>query len=82
MRLTYVKGALKDLESVERTLRDRIRGKLLWFASQEEPLSFAEPLTGMPGIFRYRIGAYRAFVTPEGTVLLVLRIRKRSEAYR
>lgn len=82
MRLTYVKGALKDLESIERTLRDRIRGKLLWFASQEEPLSFAELLTGMPGIFRYRVGAYRVFVTPEGTVLLVLRIRKRSEAYR
>lgn len=82
MKLTYAKSAIKDLESLERHIRDRIREKLLWFIQQDSPLAFAEPLAGMPGIFRYRIGSYRVIIKSDGTILLILRIRKRSEAYR
>lgn len=82
MRLVFAKRAVKDLESIDRRLRDRIRDKLVWFSNQKDPLSFAEPLMGIPGLFRYRIGSYRAIVTAEGAVILVLRVRKRSEAYR
>jgi mRNA interferase RelE/StbE len=82
MRLSYAKSAVKDLESLERRVRDRIREKLRWFAKQDAPLAFAEPLTGMPGLFRYRIGPYRAIFKSDGTILLIIRIKKRSEAYR
>lgn len=52
--------------------------KMRWFQTQSDPY----PFTGIRDIFRFRVGAYRIVVHPDGVVLTVLRIRKRSEAYR
>ena len=82
MDLVFSKQAREDLDIFPRKIRDRIRAKLKWYASQPNPLHFAKPLTGLHGQFRFRIGEYRAIVSPEGVVLLIMRIQKRSEAYR
>lgn len=82
MRIVLTSDAQREIGKLAVSLQKRILDKLEWYAHQEDPLSFAEPLVGMAGLFRYRIGSYRAIVTSDGTVILVLRIRKRSEAYR
>ena len=82
MRLHYAKAAIRDLEKLARAVRERIQEKVEWYLLQEDPLAFAEPLSGSGGLFRYRVGEYRVIVQPDGTIITVLRIRKRSEAYR
>ncbi len=82
MKFVWSIEAQKNLESLDAPIQKRIAEKMRWFQTQSDPLSFTEPLTGIRDIFRFRIGAYRIFVHPDGVVLTVLRIRKRSEAYR
>lgn len=82
MRIVLTTDAQREIGKLDTSIQKRILDKLEWYAEREDPLSFAEPLTGMPGLFRFRVGAYRIVVTPDGIVILVLRIRKRSEAYR
>ena len=82
MDLVFSKHAREDLDILPRKIRDRIIAKLNWYASQPNPLHFAKPLTAVPGQFRFRIGEYRAIVSPEGVILLIIRIQKRSEVYR
>lgn len=82
MHFRLTAQAERDLDALDRPIQKRIIDKLEWFESQEDPISFAEPLAGMQHIFRYRIGAYRVLVSPQGAIIAVLRVRKRSEAYR
>lgn len=82
MTIFLTRQARADLARLEVTIADRVLDKLEWFSVQADPLVFAEPLAGMRGIYRFRIGHYRVFVRADGAVLAVLRIRKRSEAYR
>jgi mRNA-degrading endonuclease RelE of RelBE toxin-antitoxin system len=53
-----------------------------WYEAQEDPMRYVKSLTDMPGLYRFRIGEYRAIVSPQGEVLSVLRVQKRAEAYR
>jgi mRNA-degrading endonuclease RelE of RelBE toxin-antitoxin system len=47
MGLIYADTAIRQLKSLERNTRDRIIEKVLFYASQPDPLEFAEPLTGL-----------------------------------
>ena len=82
MEFLWTDEAKQNLAALDRPIQNRIAEKMRWFAGQKDSLSFAERLTGMQGQFRFRVGAYRIFVQPDGTVIAVLRIKKRSEAYR
>ncbi len=82
MEFVWSFEAQKNLESLDAPIQKRIAQKMRWFQEQDNPLSFAEPLTGGGRLSRFRIGAYRIFIRPDGIVLTVLRIRKRGEAYR
>jgi hypothetical protein len=44
MNLEYTKDAMNDLKRLDKQIARRITAKLDWFATQEDPLSFAEPL--------------------------------------
>lgn len=75
-----------DLQNLDQTIACRIAIKLRFFAQQENPLRFAERLTKSPyGEYRFRVGAYRILfdVNARGviTILVILRIKHRSEAY-
>lgn len=82
MKFVWSTEAQKNLVSLDSPIQKRIAQKMRWFQAQDNPISFAEPLAGGGGLFRFRIGTYRVFIRPDGVVLTVLRIRKRSEAYR
>ncbi len=84
MKLKYSPASEKDLERLPRDIAQRVKDKMDWFLACEDPLEFAETLTGMAKTYRFRIGDYRViFRVDQGTVviLLVLAIKHRSVAY-
>lgn len=82
MKLRFSQEALQQLTKIDKTYAQRIVQKLEWYVQQEDPLQFARPLSGFDALYRFRVGKYRILVTPDGTVLVVLRIAKRSSVYR
>jgi len=81
MRLEYTQQALEQLTDLPVTVRDRVANKLDFYAAQDDPLQFAEHLTGFRA-YRFRIGMYRAFCHTEDGVLFIVSIRKRDKAYK
>ena len=85
--LRYTSHALKDLELLDKKVMKRILDKLDWFVVQAQPISYAKKLTNSDlGTYRFRVGDYRIlFDIEEGTgkvsVLMVLRVKHRKEAY-
>lgn len=75
-----------DLALLDRQVATRIVDKLEWYRSTPNPLRFAEHLVNSPyGEYRFRIGDYRAMFDVKReviTVLEILRIKHRREAYK
>ena len=85
MIIRYAAKARRDLDRFEQSVAERIVKKMAWFAEREDPLGFAEPLS-VPGrhLYRFEISDYRAICTIEHgtvTILLVLAVRNRKDAY-
>lgn len=60
MKLSWTKTAMRELRKVSGSVADRITRKMEWFAAQDNPLSFAKPLTHpLSGRYRFRVGNYR-----------------------
>lgn len=72
----------KNLDKLPKVLQRRIVKKITFFATQEDPLSFAKPLINLPPLtHRFRVGDYRiAFYIIE-TTLLIERIEHRKNVY-
>jgi len=81
MELIYTEPALDDLARLPVQMRDRVFKKISFYATQDDPLHFAEHLTGFRA-YRFRIGMYRVFFEIQSDTLFVLAIRKRDKAYR
>jgi mRNA interferase RelE/StbE len=81
MEIFYTDTAKQQLKALEHDLRERILEKLQFYASQPDPLDFAERLSGLRA-FRFRVGDYRVVVQHNQSLLYVLSIRRRDEAYR
>lgn len=58
-----------------------IKDKLGFFASCENPLLFAKRLKGMKGVYRFRIGNYRAVYRVERSTYIFLIVKNRKEVY-
>ncbi|HSV29137.1 MAG TPA: type II toxin-antitoxin system RelE/ParE family toxin [Candidatus Omnitrophota bacterium] len=84
MQIHYETRAIKDLKAIDQTARDRIVGKIVQYAAA--PASQAnnvKHLTGSP-FYRLRVGDYRVIFSLDGevaTVMTVIRVRHRREAY-
>ena len=81
MRIEYRAVAKEQLKAFPVNVQERIAKKMVFFASQKNPLSFAKPLAGY-NAYRYRIGNYRAVVEVSDDTIFVLLIVKREGAYR
>ncbi|OGH66650.1 MAG: hypothetical protein A3B90_01115 [Candidatus Magasanikbacteria bacterium RIFCSPHIGHO2_02_FULL_41_13] len=85
--LRYTSHALKDLEQLDKKMTKRILDKLDWFVAQVQPLSFAKKLKNSDlGTYRFRVGDYRILFdieenTSKVSILMILRIKHRKEAY-
>lgn len=80
--LQYTAEAKADLARLDKPLAQQVFRKLLWLAENFDAI-VPEPLTGdWKGIFKLRVGDYRALYTFDKTLLIVHFIRHRSEVYK
>ncbi len=80
-RLLYTQRAAKDIERLDRKVRERI-GKAL-FRYAHDPLNHAERLTqSQVGSYRFRVGDYRIVFDIDGDRVVVLRVGHRREIYK
>jgi mRNA interferase RelE/StbE len=82
MLINITNLALKQLEQLEPHVKKRIKIKLEWYLSHEDPLVFAGKLTDFElGQYRYRIGEYRVIFDVIKDTIIVHRICHRKSAY-
>ncbi len=83
MRIIYAKRVEKDLRKLDPAVQDRIIAKLDFYASQQDPLKFAETLLNHPfGDVRFRVGDYRVICELKQDALLVTAAGHRRDIYR
>ena len=82
-RLVYKKPAAKDIQKLPIQVQKRLKVKLEWFISRDNPLEFATALTKPADAqYRFRVGAYRILFDVEGRNIVVLCVQHRREVYR
>ena len=81
MKYIFTPTAEDDFDKLTRPNRKRIAEKKRFYASHEDPLQFAERLTGSHE-YRFRIGDYRVIFEIMHGILWVNAITRRDEAYR
>ena len=84
-KLEYALSAQWDLGLLDKVVAARITDKLDWFVAQETPLYFAKRLQNTKSLYRFRVGNYRIIFKTETSgiisILIVLRVKHRGEAY-
>ena len=81
--LLYKKPAIKSIQRLTPQVKKRLKVKLEWFVSQEDPISFAEPLTKPADAqYRFRVGSYRVLFDVEDNNIVILLIQHRKDVYR
>ena len=85
-KIEYLKSARNDVKKIDHQARRRIRDYLeKRVATLDNPRQLGKALNGqMAELWRYRIGDYRVIcdLRDDSLVVLVLRIRHRSQAFR
>jgi len=83
-QLDWTKKSIKDLDSFPKDISERILDKTEFYCNQENPLKYAKKLSTQ-NTYRFRIGNYRVIfeIDKKGivTILLVLTVKHRKEAY-
>jgi len=82
-RVVLHKKALRELQKLSPTLRERIVGALRELA--RNPFTGdVKPIKGIRGLYRRRVGKYRIIyvVDFEENVIVILRIAPREKAYK
>lgn len=80
-QLVYTHRAIKDLDGLDATVKQRI-GKALQ-RYERNPLAYAEPLKQSDlGSYRFRIGDYHVVFDLEGAEIIVLCVGHRREIYK
>jgi mRNA interferase RelE/StbE len=83
MEIVFTHSAFRQLKKLDIKIQKRIIDKLKFFASQKNPLQFAESLKDYRfGHFRFRIGDYRAIFDVEKEKIIILKVSHRKEIYR
>lgn len=78
----YTRRAIRDLAKLPKGQAKRITNKIDQYArAPEELASNVTDLVGEPGK-RLRVGGYRVIFNETDTVVSIMRVRKRGEAYR
>ncbi|OGL30642.1 hypothetical protein A3F37_03400 [Candidatus Saccharibacteria bacterium RIFCSPHIGHO2_12_FULL_41_12] len=81
--IIYSTKAQKEIKKLPPHIRKRIRVKLEFFYSQEDPVLFAKRLVKpSDASYRWRIGVYRVLFDYDKTVLSILSIQHRKDVYK
>lgn len=82
MEFFYTHKASKQLGDLPKVVQKRIATKMRFYATQDNPLRFAEHLVDFrEGQYRFRIGEYRVVCDMAQGGLYVLKIAKRDKVY-
>lgn len=82
-QLLYKKPAVKEIRKLPAQVRKRLKLKLEWFASQDDPRQFSKPLTKPADAqYRFRVGSYRVLFDIEDQRIVILYIQHRRDVYR
>ncbi len=83
--IEYASSIKKDIKSIDVLARKRIKEKLEWLASTEDPRVHSKKLVGKQykELFRYRVGDYRiVYKLEEAKIkIIVVRIGHRKDIY-
>ena len=83
MEIFYTHKAAKQLENLPLLIQKRIAKKMRFYASQNDPLKFAEHLSDRrEGEFRFRVGNYRLIFDVRANAIYVLKIDRRDKVYK
>lgn len=80
MKYTFTPTAEDHVDRLTRMDRKRIADKMRHYASQPDPLKYAERLTGSSE-YRFRVGDYRIIFEILYGTIWVTAIKRRDEAY-
>jgi len=81
MKFAFTPTAEDHFDRLTRQTRKRIATKMRFYAAQQDPLKFAEPLTGSSE-YRFRIGDHRVIFEVLHDTIWIIAIKRRDEAYR
>lgn len=82
-QLLYKKPAVKAIQKLPPPIRKRLKTKLEFFVAQDNPLTFAEPLTKPADAqYRFRVGNYRVLFDMDGQKAIILYVQHRRDVYR
>lgn len=82
-QLLYKRQAVKDIQKLPPNIKKRLKTKLEFFVTQEDPLQFAKPLTKPADAqYRFRVGNYRVLFDVEESNYIILHIQHRREVYK
>ena len=83
MEIFYTYRASKQLGILPKAIQKRIASKMRFYASQKNPIEFAERLTDRrDGQFRFRVGMYRLIFDVINGKIYILNIGKRDSIYK
>lgn len=82
MEVFYTHRAARQLRKLLRFVQKRIAEKMRFYASQNNPLEFAEHLTDYrEGEYRFRIGDYRVAFDVQNGHIIILKVGRRDQMY-
>lgn len=82
MEIYYTHRAARQFSKLPRFVQKRIAEKMRFYASQDDPLEFAEHLTDYrEGEYRFRIGDYRASFDVINGRIVILKVGRRDQMY-
>lgn len=82
-RIVFAGSSKKDLDKLDRVVRQRMAKKLQYFLAQDDSLLYARQLVHSNiGSYRFRIGHYRIVFDVEGDTIQIVSIKHRREVYR
>lgn len=82
MYFHYSHRAARQFAKLPRAVQLRIAEKMRFYASQEDPLQFAEHLTDYrEGEYRFRVGDYRLAFDVDNDKIIILKVGRRDQMY-
>ncbi len=81
MKVWFSAIAEDQIERLPTSLQIRILSKIELYATQSDPLQFAEPLS-TSDLYRFRVGDYRIIFEILHGKIWILAFKRRDEAYR
>lgn len=83
MKFIFKESAARQIRKLEQPVRIRILKKLQFYASQENPLKFADSIKDSRfGNWKFRIGNYRVLFDIKENKIIILKIGDRKEIYK